>query len=140
MIHSKEYTDAAKGQPCTFQIPGVCNGDWTTTVSAHIRDEHKGGGSKASDISTADACFCCHDVFDGRVGQMILSKEDWLFYALRGLQRTIENRIARGIIKVPMDTTKRKSGKKITSGQKMQSRPMRNEKFKRKLNGETVKR
>jgi len=106
MTKSTKYTQASRNQPCTFQIPGVCNGDWSTTVFAHIRDENKGMGNKASDISGADACFSCHAAFDGQSGEP-LSKVDWLFYALRGIQRTIANRIARGIMIVPINAKKR---------------------------------
>lgn len=114
MIHSKKYTDAARGQPCTLQIPGVCNGDWSTVVFAHIRDEHKGASIKANDISGCDACHACHAKFDGQSGEP-LSKEEWLFYALRGIQRTLENRFAQGILFVPTNVKKRKSGKKLKS-------------------------
>ena len=72
---------------------------------AHIRDENKGIGNKASDISGADACFACHAKFDGQDGFPLMNQE-WLFYALRGIQRTIENRIARGIMIVPIDAKK----------------------------------
>ena len=131
MIHSKKYTDAARGQPCTLQIPGVCNGDWSTTVAAHIRDEFKGMGNKASDISILDACHACHAKFDGHLGEP-LSRDEWLFYALRGIQRTLENRFAQGILFVPADAKKRKSGKKVRSRQTIQSRGFQNKG--RKLN------
>ncbi|TDQ63616.1 uncharacterized protein DUF1364 [Maritalea mobilis] len=131
MIHSKKYTDAARGQPCTLQIPGICNGDWSTTVAAHIRDEFKGTGNKASDISILDACHSCHAKFDGQLGEP-LSRDEWLFYALRGIQRTLENRFAQGILFVPADPKKRKSGKKVRSGKPIQSRGF--PKAKRKMN------
>lgn len=104
-IRSKQNLAAARGQRCTLQIPKVCTGDIQTTVAAHIRDEHTGRSVKASDTSIADACFACHAALDGQ-GEKILSKEDWLFYALRGIQRTLENRIHRGIITVPIDEPK----------------------------------
>lgn len=108
-IHSRKYLDGAKGSPCTLRIVGVCQGGTDTTVPAHIRDRHTGKGAKASDISVADACWSCHDVFDRRSkmpnGQFI-SDEDWHFYALRGLQETQEARHARGLLIVPEDVTK----------------------------------
>ena len=64
-IRSRKYLDGSRGQPCTLQITGVCTGDVETTVAAHIRDETFGKGQKADDISTADACYACHRVFDG---------------------------------------------------------------------------
>lgn len=104
-VRSKAYLKAAKGQRCVLGIPRVCTGNPEETVAAHIRDEHTGRGVKASDISTLDACRACHSKLDGQNGEP-LSKEDWLFYALRGLQRTLENRIHRGIISIPLDEPK----------------------------------
>ena len=128
-IISPQYTNAAKSQPCTLRISGVeCSGT-DTTVFAHIRDQFKGMGVKASDISGADCCFACHATFDGQ-GDIHLSKEDWLFYALRGIQETIANRIERGFIIVkghnPLEPKKRRKPK-----QKMQktSRPIQSRGF-----------
>ncbi|AVX04190.1 hypothetical protein MXMO3_01664 [Maritalea myrionectae] len=129
MIHSKKYTDAARGQPCTLRIAGVTCAGPETTVSCHVRDRFKGMGCKASDLSTVDGCFNCHKVFDGQ-GDFVLSQEDWLFYALRGLQETQANRVARGLLFVtgfdPEKPKKRKSGKKVRSGKPIQSRPFQN--------------
>lgn len=102
---SRHYLDGAKGSECTLNITGVCTGGTETTISAHIRDEHHGRGVKASDLSTADACFACHSVFDGH-GRAPLTTEEWLFYALRGLQRTLERRRTQGrmIVRVDAET------------------------------------
>lgn len=96
-ISSPKYVAASRGQPCSLRITGVCTGGGEDTVFAHIRDQHTGRSIKASDTSGADACFACHAKFDGQSGTP-LSKEDWLFYALRGIQETIENRVDRGIL------------------------------------------
>jgi hypothetical protein len=104
-IRSRKYLDASRGQPCTLRIPGLCDGGGESTVAAHILDRHAGRGIKASDISVADSCSACHAKFDGQAGEP-LSHEDWLFYALRGLQETLENRIGRGIVDVPQDQPK----------------------------------
>ena len=101
-IRSRKYLDGSRGQPCTLQITGVCTGDVETTVAAHIRDETQGRSVKADDISCADSCFACHRVFDGH-GHTPLTSEEWLFYALRGLQRTLRNRVERKIVIVPLD-------------------------------------
>lgn len=101
-IRSRKYLNGSRGQECTLQITRVCTGDAETTIAAHIRDETTAGGQKADDTSIADACFACHRVFDGH-GHAPLSKEEWFFYALRGLQRTIRNRVLRKIIIVPLD-------------------------------------
>lgn len=97
---SRHYLDGAKDQTCLLNITGVCTGG--PAVSAHIRDEHHGRSVKASDLSTCDACQACHDVFDGRTHQP-LTAEEWHFYALRALQRTMERRREQGRLIVRLD-------------------------------------
>lgn len=106
---STKLRNSAKGQPCAFCIPGVCNGDPSTTVLAHIRDEHKGLGNKANDISAAFACSACHDHYD----QHRMSREDELFFALRALQRTHEIWVRLGLMVVPVDVARVKPSTKI---------------------------
>lgn len=99
---SRHYLDGAKGETCLLNITGVCTGNAETNVAAHIRDEHHGRGVKASDLSTCDACQACHDTFDGRTHQP-LTVEEWYFYALRALQRTLERRRGQGRLIVRLD-------------------------------------
>lgn len=101
-IRSRRYLDGSRGQPCTLQITGCCTGDVETTVAAHIRDETTGGAIKADDISIADACFACHRKFDGH-DHAPLTSEEWHYYALRGLQRTLRNRVERGLAVIAQD-------------------------------------
>lgn len=105
-IASRKYIDGSRGQPCSFRMPG-CDGGGETTVFAHIRDRHTGRSIKASDISGADSCHHCHARFDGQLGAP-LSEAEWLFYALRGLQETLENRIRRGLLFLPQDVERPK--------------------------------
>lgn len=56
-------------------------------------------GMKASDLSVVDGCSGCHFCMD----QNMLTKEEWLFYALRGLQETLEQRFEAGLLIVPVD-------------------------------------
>lgn len=131
-LASATYLAGSRGQQCTLRIPGVCNGDPTTVVPAHIRDRHKGGGNKASDISVANACSSCHARFDGQLGAP-LSEIEWLTYALRGLQETLEQRIEAKLLGFPHNkprATKAKARKPRedrapirNSGRPMQSRP-----------------
>lgn len=93
---SAKYRDAAKGQPCTMRLPGVCNGDWSTTVLAHRNGA--GMGMKASDHDAADMCHACHDFYDKRKWNL----DAWI--AASGVfetarLETIINRIERGILK-----------------------------------------
>lgn len=108
-ISSSKYLAGSRGATCKLQIPGVCTGDVETTVPAHIRDRHTGRGRKASDLSVADACFACHEVFDLRAkltNGTFLTGEDWLHYALRGLQDTLESRVEAGLLFVSQDVIK----------------------------------
>lgn len=57
---------AAKGQPCTVNLPGVCNYDSSTTVLAHDRKGWLGMGCKPPDDRGAFCCSVCHDYVDGR--------------------------------------------------------------------------
>lgn len=100
-LRSQKYLAGSRGAPCAFQIPGVCiNRD---SVPCHARDRHTGRSVKASDLSVIDGCPACHDVFDRRAkmpnGELI-SDTDWLFYALRGLQNTLERRVELGLLTV----------------------------------------
>jgi hypothetical protein len=98
-IRSRSYLDGAKDQTCVFEIPDVCVRG--PTVSCHLRDETFGMGQKADDTSSADGCPACHDAMDGR--SIVLSREEWLFYAFRALQRTIRRRIEQGLLKLKLD-------------------------------------
>jgi hypothetical protein len=94
-LRSQAYLAGSRGAPCTLRIPGVCRDERETVVPCHLRDSHTGRSIKASDLSVADGCSRCHDVFDRRVrlpNGLLLSDYDWLFYALRGLQATLERR------------------------------------------------
>lgn len=59
---------AARGQECTLQILGVCNGDSSTVVLCHSNSlaDGKGMGLKAPDTAACFGCSSCHDVLDGR--------------------------------------------------------------------------
>lgn len=108
-ISSAKYLAGSRGATCKLQIPGVCTGDTETTIPAHIRDRHTGRSQKASDLSVADACFACHEVFDLRAklpNGTFLTGEDWLFFALRGLQDTLEGRVNAGLLFVSQDVVK----------------------------------
>lgn len=59
---------AARGQECTLQMLGVCNGQSETVVLCHSNSlaDGKGMGLKAPDTAACFGCSCCHDVLDGR--------------------------------------------------------------------------
>lgn len=62
----KTLRDLAEGQPCQFNIPGICNGRDDTTVWAHSNEQRhgKGRGIKAHDCFGAFACSACHHWYD----------------------------------------------------------------------------
>lgn len=56
----------ARGQACTLEVPGICNGDRTTVVAAHsnLSIHGKAGARKADDQYHVYACFACHQWLD----------------------------------------------------------------------------
>lgn len=105
-IRSKKYLNGAKGSPCTFMAPGICNGDPATTVFAHLNGAAfgKGKGQKAHDIAGLDACFACHAYIDtGHGTKPLMSDAEFYWHLLRGVVLTMVNRARRQIIVVPLD-------------------------------------
>lgn len=98
---NKKLLAAAKGQECTLNIPGVCQGGTETTVPCHSPLGEDRNGTKAPDFAVADGCMACHDYLDRRAtlnGEHI-NDEDQRFYVHRGIMRTLANRFSRGIIR-----------------------------------------
>ena len=101
MIRSNKIRNAAKGQDCTFRIPGACNYDIETTVLCHLPDESKGMGRKSDDICSAFGCSGCHDAIDGRdskVWATVHGDKEW--YMRRAMVRTWRRLIEMGVIKI----------------------------------------
>lgn len=65
-FQSQDLRDLARGQPCQFNVPGVCNHRDETTVWAHSNEQRhgKGRGIKAHDCYGAFACSACHHWYD----------------------------------------------------------------------------
>lgn len=105
-FRSRKVLDHARGQQCTLRFPFICNGDPETTVSCHIRDDHKGMGIKASDSSIAFGCSDCHRYLDEKFPKVPMGLAEYrlgLEQIIRGMQRTLEILIADGIIGWPHD-------------------------------------
>lgn len=102
MIRSSRIRSSARGESCTLQVAGVCNGNSETVIYAHFR--WLGGcgvGIKPTDLGQgAYACSACHDWLDGRMphGESYLSDRN--FYAMRGMVRTLERLVDKGIIQI----------------------------------------
>ena len=97
-IRSKKLRDSAMGQECTMRIPGICNGDPSTTVWAHsnMGIHGKGKSVKASDVFGCFACEACHRWLDsGSTGR---AEKVTAFYD--AMSRSWQILIDMGIIKV----------------------------------------
>ena len=87
-IKSEALRKATADMPCMLAIPDVCRNDGSSLC--HIRIPGEGGaGMKPDDFVAVAGCRWCHDVFDGRAAGLKRGGEDWLYYALRGLSRTL---------------------------------------------------
>lgn len=63
---NRHLLDMARGKPCLFRLPGICNFDPATTVACHsnLGFHGKAGARKADDEYTAWGCFACHSWLD----------------------------------------------------------------------------
>ena len=62
---SKRIRESARGRECQVRLHGICNGDNSTVVLAHVR-LNTGAGRKESDLLGAYCCAACHDEVDRR--------------------------------------------------------------------------
>lgn len=99
---SKKLTDAAKGQQCALDIPGICIGGTETTVACHSPLLEDRQGAKAPDHVIAFGCLNCHDYLDrrGKLNGDHISEDEQRFFFHRGMIRTLANLIERGIVKI----------------------------------------
>lgn len=93
---SPAYRDMARDKPCMLLIPGVCCGDWSTTVLAHSNRgaDGKGGAIKSSDEAAVFACFACHSWLDQ--GGASAAAKDAAWDAAMGRQVRELRRLAAG--------------------------------------------
>lgn len=113
-IRSRRYLDGSRGQPCSFAMPGICNGDADTVVFAHLNGAEfgKGMGQKADDIAGLDACQSCHAYIDiGHGTRPAMSDGEFWRRLARGVVATIANRVERGIVVMPLDAPRTKQPK-----------------------------
>jgi hypothetical protein len=95
-IRSNKLRDSARGQACTFAIPGICSHDRATVVLCHLPSEVKGTATKSDDFNAAFGCASCHETIDNHR----LSREDELYFSMRALQKTQRFWVASGLISV----------------------------------------
>ena len=90
---------SAKGENCALRIPGVCNGDCSTTVLCHAPYPGR-GGMRDHDFFAAYGCSDCHDLIDSRAASKIWHRINdtpesaWL----RGIHETQMKLIAKGLM------------------------------------------
>lgn len=98
-IRSKALRDSARGEQCTLRLPGICNGDPSTSVLAHLPFGGRGMGLKAGDTHSVVACSSCHDALDGRAPAPI-SKGELYECCLRAKAETETLWLSAGLISV----------------------------------------
>ena len=96
----KVITQSAKGEDCTLNIAGVCNYDSETTVACHISCGSGGTNRLSGALAIAFGCSSCHDEIDGRTGFRHTTKLDREFYEKRGVIRTTNRLIEKGLVTV----------------------------------------
>lgn len=135
-FRSEKVLRHAKGQPCTLRISPFCDGGGAsgTTVSCHIRGDHKGMGIKESDHSIAFGCGACHRFLDEGFVRHHMKAEDLAPFEKRGLQETWAILIEDKVIGFPHDAPKAKSTpsrkppsqrRAVGKGPPLKSRPFR---------------
>lgn len=101
-IRSNKLRRAARGQPCTVELP-CCDGGGETTVLAHLPDESGGMGRKSDDLSGVHCCNACHDVIDRRETNTFSAlqfADNCDFYLRRAQTRTLRRLYELGVIRV----------------------------------------
>ena len=99
MIKSKKIRDSAKGEECTLQIGGICDGDNDTVVLCHF-GVHSGGSARLNgDLSAGYGCMKCHNCIDRREYHSV-SEADREFYMRRSMVRTLTRLFEKGLLEV----------------------------------------
>lgn len=99
MFRSKKLLDAARGQQCMIQLPGICRNNPETVVAAHsnLYRHGKGRGIKAHDCFVAWACYDCHSELDqGHKFNYEQKQEYWQ----QGFEKTLLQMFLQGILVV----------------------------------------
>ena len=91
VIKSKKIRESAKGESCTFRLPG-CKGS-EGVVLCHIGSRWKGMGNKSPDIFAAYGCWHCHGLHES--GKVSAQDE------LRAMQETQMRFYQKGLITIP---------------------------------------
>lgn len=93
---------SARGEQCTINLSGVCNGDPQTVVWCHENSyaAGKGMGLKARDEFGAYGCHACHMVYDGQHKRPAwLSEEEVDFRFEQAKAASLEILKTKGLVK-----------------------------------------
>lgn len=93
---ASKIRQSANGQPCLVRVEGVCNGDPSTVVLAHLNGA--GTGAKAGDHEGAYACWACHWWLDGGYVETGHSRDTRDLWHLQAILRTQRVLIDKGFI------------------------------------------
>ena len=100
-VRSTHIRQAANGVACTFQIVGICNRNWATTVLCHLSTAGHGiTAGKASDLSAAFGCSACHDLIDRRDPRWEEHNVHFDFYKRRAIDRTLHMLLEMNVISI----------------------------------------
>ena len=115
-MKSKKLRDSARGQECTFQIPGVCNYDTSTVVLCHLPSKHNTGmGMKCPDYIAAFGCSSCHDHID----QNRLTELEKCQISRKAMESTWKVWVEMGLLSFPETYKKQKVVNKIVDKKPM---------------------
>lgn len=97
-MKARKFRASARGQECTFRIPGVCNYDPATTVLCHAPHPDKGMGFKGPDSWAAHGCSSCHDCMDNRASMPEEYHESRAWFWLEAIRETQRRWIQMGLL------------------------------------------
>jgi len=100
-MKSPKILASAKGKPCTFRIPGICNRNPETTVFCHGPDKLRAKSRKSPDYWGGYGCSDCHKILDER------RVEDWESYWLQGILETQKQLVEEGLLFFPISEARK---------------------------------
>jgi len=88
---------SAQGEQCTLNIAGVCRYESETVILAHIGFGDGGTAKRRQpgEVNAVYACAYCHDAIGE--GKDVPGQGGKWFYIARGLVRTFQRRIEKGL-------------------------------------------
>lgn len=116
---SQKLRDSARGQNCTFQIPGVCSNNPETVVLCHLPSIAKGMGNKSPDYWAVFGCSECHHAFDN----MKMEPLERQIIMTNALFKTLQIWIDGGLLSFPETVKRKKKSTKIIGSRSLYKCP-----------------